>query len=143
MLLTCPECHSSNIKAKNRAKKAGSAIGTVAGTAAGATGILSGTELGATAGLFAGPAGVVVGGIADAVLGALFGGAIGCKLAGNLGEVIDKNILDNYCCMSCDHNFTVPSFESHDFEERPLHPFPSTKPMHGFSHPPNDLDDAY
>jgi hypothetical protein len=141
MTITCPKCRSIHIRAKNTAKRTGSSIGTVAGATAGAAGMLSGAELGAATGLLAGPVGAFAGGLAGAILGALFGGALGCKLGANLGEIIDTNILDNYCCLSCGHSFSVTPVAEYDFESvssrPPFRPAPAT----GFAHHQGQFED--
>jgi hypothetical protein len=101
----CPLCRSKSIRARNYGKKAGGAVGTVAGAALGASSALGGAELGASIGLVAGPAGAVLGGLAGAIVGGLFGGSAGCVAGAKAGEVIDTHVLDNYCCLACDHTF--------------------------------------
>ena len=52
-------------------------------------------------GAVAGPLGSIAGGI----IGGLLGGATGLAAGATLGEIVDRNILDNYHCLSCDFRF--------------------------------------
>lgn len=106
MSISCPNCRSALIETRNLARKTGGLIGTVGGTVGGAASSLTGVEIGMTVGVVAGPPGMVVGGFLGALMGALFGGTA-CGLAGaQLGELVDRRILDNHRCLVCGHCFS-------------------------------------
>lgn len=106
----CPQCRSSRVKPRYRARKVGSAIGTLAGAAAGTARIAGaaklGAEFGATLGFVAGPGGASIGAIAGAVLGSMVGAAAGCAVGAALGNAIDANVLDNHRCLACGCGFS-------------------------------------
>lgn len=102
----CPRCKGDRIHAKNNARRIGGSVGTVSGAAAGMTGAAAGAETGAAIGMLAGPAGAVLGGVAGAIFGGLFGAAAGGAVGAKAGEVIDSNVLDNFVCLSCGHEFS-------------------------------------
>lgn len=108
----CPYCQSTRLKKHNYGKKAGGTIGTVAGAAAGAAGAMSGAEIGTTVGVVFGPAGAVLGGIAGAIFGGLIGGSTGCIAGAKIGETFDEHLFSNYLCLSCNHEFSIPSKSS-------------------------------
>lgn len=75
--MMCPNCHSTHrVQKNNYARKAGATIGFTAG------------------------------GIAGGLLGALTGATAGLCLGAKAGEVVDKNILNNYKCLCCEYEFS-------------------------------------
>jgi len=112
---TCPNCNSSRIITRNRARKAAGLIGTVGGCVGGATGSLSGIEIGMTVGIVAGPPGMVFGGVLGALFGAVVGGTAGGLSGARLGELVDRRILDNYRCLACGHCFSLSAPEPTTF----------------------------
>lgn len=109
MHLPCPNCNSTRVTTRNRARKTVGLIGTVGGTLGGASGGLSGFEIGTVVGIVAGPPGMVVGGVLGALFGALVAGTAGGLSGAQLGELIDRRILDNYRCLACGHTFSFTS----------------------------------
>ncbi len=105
MNIQCPNCRSSRVMTRNRAKKAVGLIGTVGGTVGGATSSLSGGGIGMTVGIVAGPPGMLAGGFLGMLIGAMLGGTTGGIAGVKLGEIVDERILDNYRCLNCDYVF--------------------------------------
>ena len=105
-LPACPQCHSSLVDARHRARRTGGAIGAAAGTTSGIAFALSGAETGASVGILAGPAGAVCGAIAGAVIAGLIGGAAGCATGSVFGEIVDEKVLNNFRCHACGHTFS-------------------------------------
>lgn len=109
MILQCPKCKSVHINVRNHARKVGGTIGAIAGTFGGLSAIGYGARTGATAGLLFGPFCSTIGGISGAILAGLTGGAAGGSAGLALGELIDRKILNNLQCMSCNHSFSTDS----------------------------------
>lgn len=109
----CPRCRSSQVAARNHARKAGGTIGAIAGAASSFSAVMKGAQVGNRLGMMAGPAGMATGTIAGAILGGLIGGAAGCSAGIALGELIDNKVLDgNYRCLDCRHTFGHSSASS-------------------------------
>lgn len=107
----CSLCGSTQVVARNYARKVCSAAGVVAGAASGASAALGGAEAGAALGAIAGPVGLIVGGFAGALLGAMIGGTAGCAAGAAFGGAIDANVLNNFQCKNCGHDFRRADFE--------------------------------
>jgi hypothetical protein len=105
----CPRCGSDHIDSKNTARKAGGTIGLIAGAPAGASTALVGAETGALIGAVAGPVGIAMGGVIGAILGGFAGASLGCTSGAKVGELIDRNVLDNFHCLTCRHVFNISS----------------------------------
>lgn len=123
MAVFCPNCGSSHIKERNRAKKVLSAVGGIAGASAGIRNVWFYGKTGMRIGLIAGPAGGTAGTIIGSVLGALVSGSVGCGLGSVVGKKIDNNILNNYKCLDCkctfsktDEHAEVDALESYQYQ---------------------------
>lgn len=133
MTLLCPRCHSSQVIARNHARKVGGTIGAIAGAAGSFANALKGAEVGQKLGWLGGPAGMAVGTIAGAIVGGLFGGATGCSAGIALGQLIDDNVLRGYRCINCGLTFSRASFNSsgssatgpESFKSQQAHDFPA------------------
>ena len=111
MNIVCPNCKSTRVTTRNRARKTAGLIGAVGGCVGGATGSLSGIEIGMTVGIVAGPPGMLFGGVLGALFGAVVGGTAGGLSGARLGELVDRRILDNYRCLACGHCFSLTAPE--------------------------------
>jgi hypothetical protein len=105
MSLKCPKCTSDQVRTRDNAMKAGAVIGVTGGAISGFSGALAGAEMGALAGSLVGPVGIPIGGIGGAIFGALTVGTAGCLAGSRIGGILDQEVLDNYCCMHCEHTF--------------------------------------
>ncbi|WP_441459831.1 hypothetical protein [Burkholderia thailandensis] len=103
----CPNCQSSRVDTRNRARKAGSAIGSILGATGGIAVALAGAEAGAVAGVVAGPTGSVFGSLAGAVIATLFGSAAGSTIGSAVGSVIDSKARHRYQCRACGQAFSA------------------------------------
>ena len=107
--LHCPCCHSTHLVQRATARRVGGVLGAAAGTAGGiasaGAGAATGARLGSLVGLIAGPLGAPISGLAGALLGGLIGGATGGLAGAQLGDVIDRKVLDNVECVACGHTF--------------------------------------
>jgi hypothetical protein len=108
MGISCPHCQSTNTTTRDIAKKTGGTVGALAGAAGGFAAVMGGMEVGGALGLGAGPIGFVAGSLAGAILGGLFGSATGCAVGSELGQMVDRDILDNHHCKNCDQSFSAP-----------------------------------
>jgi hypothetical protein len=105
MRYTCPKCHSSTIERKDHARQLCASAGLAVGAASGATTAIGGAKFGIIVGAFAGPFGAATGSILGAILATIVGGTAGTIGGSKLGCAIDDNILYNYKCLSCHHDF--------------------------------------
>jgi hypothetical protein len=103
----CPRCNSYNVEELGYGRRVGGAIGTVAGATGGAMTALLGARTGAAVGAVAGPVGAVAGGVVGALLAGLTGATVGGIAGSALGDVVDRNVLDDHHCLNCDHTFSV------------------------------------
>lgn len=106
----CPQCESSRVVCRDRAKKVGSALGALTGTAWGAVRAMRGVRLGGPEDTGKGPTGSLLSSMVGAALTGLAGGA-------TIGQAVDANLLDNHACIACGWTFTSAS--AHTVVERP------------------------
>lgn len=102
----CPRCKSGDVIALNRGKKLAGTAGTVAGGSLGVYCAMGGARTGSVVGAVAGPLGSVVGSLAGALIGGAVGAISGGAAGAAVGEIVDEEILDNYQCLKCGHNFS-------------------------------------
>lgn len=57
-------------------------------------------------GAVAGPLGSFAGGLMGALLGGAVGAISGGAAGAAVGEMVDEEILDNFECLKCGHNFS-------------------------------------
>lgn len=100
-LPSCPKCGSQNTQPRELARRTGCAFGTVAGVAAGVmTAIV-------TADIPAVPLARALGIVSVAIIGGMAAGSAGSTTGAALGEIVDRNILNNCTCISCGKHFRL------------------------------------
>lgn len=103
--IRCPSCRSPHIDSYDHGRRLCAAVGTVSGVTIGVSSAAVGAETGAIVGMVAGPVGAALAGFAGAILGGLVGASLGCATGAKVGNLIDEQVLDNYACLSCGHEF--------------------------------------
>lgn len=113
--MQCPKCGSTEIEQRDHEqhlKKIGGILMTSAGATAGTVGgAASGASIGAAIGTVAGPLGVIVGGTVGTFVGAISvgitGGVVGNFFGKRAGISVDRNLFQDYRCLSCKHRFSL------------------------------------
>lgn len=98
-MLICPQCESSRVVCRDRAKKVGSALGALTGVAWGAVCAMRGVRVGAPVGTGMGSTGSLLSSMVGAALTGLASGA-------TIGQAVDANLLDSHACLACGCTFT-------------------------------------
>jgi hypothetical protein len=96
---TCPKCGSENSYSRDLARRTGCAFGTLAGAAAGAMSAVVATEVPSI------PVARTLGIVSVAIMGGMAAGTAGSATGAALGEMVDRNILNNRTCLSCGKHF--------------------------------------
>ena len=106
MTLICPRCNTGRIITRDRARKVVGAVGMAAGATTGAAGLFQGAQAGWNAASAISPPSMPYTRIAGALIGGIIGATTGCAIGLSLGELVDDNVLHNYCCLSCRFTFS-------------------------------------
>ena len=107
MNVKCVKCEK-NAYLKHRGRAAGTLIGGGAGGYVGWTaGAAGGAKVGGLVGSFFGPVGTAAGVTVGSLLGALTGAATGAAAGNKLGGMIDEDVVREYHCPSCGHDFKL------------------------------------
>ncbi len=97
----CPKCGSNNTQLRDLGRRTGCAFGALAGVA---TGVMVAV---ATADVPAIPVARALGIVSVAVMGGMAAGTAGSNTGAALGEIVDRNILNNRTCLSCGKHFRI------------------------------------
>lgn len=106
MNIKCPKCLSHAVDRKDHARKVGTTVGLAAGTASSITAVNYGADIGTKAAAVFGPNCLAIGGILGTILCIMGGATSGAIVGSTLGGVVDDNLLDNFICLQCNHQFT-------------------------------------
>lgn len=114
MGMQCPNCKSTNIHTRNIGKKAGGCVGTTTASVAGVNAALTAARVSSLAplGIIAGPGGLALSTLATAIFAGVSAGILGGSAGAALGQVVDKNILDNFECLRCGYRFSDDNDDS-------------------------------
>ena len=99
--LNCPKCGSHNTYPRDIARRTGCAFGTLAGAAAGAMTAVISADVPSV------PVARAIGMLSVAVIGGMAAGTAGSATGAALGEMVDRNILNNRTCLACGKHFRV------------------------------------
>lgn len=105
----CPQCESSRVVNRDRAKKIGSALGALTEVAWGAVRAMRDGRLDAPVGTGKGPIGSLLASMVGAALTGLASGV-------TIGQAADAHLLDSHACVACGCTFTSAS--THTVVER-------------------------